>query len=785
MQLKVKFLNLLLCCTLLLLAGYNMQMGAPTAHAQAIPSLSIATVSAANGATVAVPVAFQSNGASIGSLGFSIEFNDSCLTYVSHALNVPGAFAASMATPADNDGDTITDRLNVLIFALSPTPVALPATQSPIITLNLTANAACSGSSAPVTFSTNPAPSFSDANSTLPVAGTTSNGAVNIGTIVPTSTATTVPTNTPTHTPTTVPTNTPTTAAATNTPTHTPTNTPVNTATNTPLPTNTPTHTPTNTPTHTPTNTPTNTPTATPTPVFTGPALIIGNVSALSGSQVAVPIAYQPTNASISSVAFVIDYDQSCLAFNPADGNGNGIPDAITFFAPAGFTTAATFTGNATGEINVVISHAAQPAPSLPAISPLLSIVFTATCQPAAGGSQVAPVNFGTNPVPSFGSATGASIPGHAVNGSVTVNGPAVPTATPTSTPTHTETPTSTPTGLPTNTPTSTPTSTPTTIPATSNLLLVSASKDSGSVSGISFKDEDILAYNLTTNSWALVFDGSDVGFGNVDLEAFDILADGSFLLTPSKKVTIPGLGEVTPSDIVRFVPTSLGATTAGTLQWYFDGSDVELSGDSEYLDAIAFAPDGRLLISTEGSFSAAGVKGADEDLMAFTQSSLGATTAGSWALYFDGSRVSLTNSDEDVDAAWVDKANSQIYLSTKGNFTAVGSVNALSGTASDIFTCQPLGLGAATDCRFAAFFVGAAKGFNADVDDTALVAANQLLPFASIMAAGTDGADEGEQFAVGAADPSTVTDAELTAVDLDLDETLRQRMFLPVVTKQ
>ena len=71
MPLKVKYLHLLLSCTLFLLAGYNLQSSTPSVYAQAIPSLSIATVSATPGATVAVPVAFQSNGASIGSLGFS------------------------------------------------------------------------------------------------------------------------------------------------------------------------------------------------------------------------------------------------------------------------------------------------------------------------------------------------------------------------------------------------------------------------------------------------------------------------------------------------------------------------------------------------------------------------------------------------------------------------------------------------------------------------------------------------------------------------------------------
>ena len=39
------------------------------------------------------------------------------------------------------------------------------------------------------------------------------------------------------------------------------------------------------------------------------------------------------------------------------------------------------------------------------------------------------------------------------------------------------------------------------------------------------------------------------------------------------------------------------------------------------------------------------GVSGADEDLLAFTPRTLGATTSGSFSLYFDGSDVGLSTS--------------------------------------------------------------------------------------------------------------------------------------------
>ena len=91
---------------------------------------------------------------------------------------------------------------------------------------------------------------------------------------------------------------------------------------------------------------------------------------------------------------------------------------------------------------------------------------------------------------------------------------------------------------------------------------------------------------------------------------------------------------------------------------------------------------------------------------------------------------------------------------------------------------------GAATDCTFAAFFDGDAVRFKYDVDDVALVASNQLAPF-SVAAAAAEEA-EGEQYAVGIADEQSdlAVDEELTELDLDRDETLIQKLFIPFASK-
>jgi hypothetical protein len=227
----------------------------------------------------------------------------------------------------------------------------------------------------------------------------------------------------------------------------------------------------------------------------------------------------------------------------------------------------------------------------------------------------------------------------------------------------------------------------------------------------VAFSDEDIIAYNNGT--WSIHFDGSDVGITG-DVNAFARLADNSLLLSLDAGATLPGAGTITDNDIVRFIPTSYGPNTAGTFELYFDGSDVGLTTTAEDIDTIGIAPDGRLVISTTGNPTVPGVAGLDEDLLAFTATSLGTNTSGSWAIYFDGSDEVLNTSSEDVNGSWID-TNGDIYLTTIGVF----AVNGLSGNGSDIFVCDNPTIGINTACSsFSMYFDGLANGFGAEVID-------------------------------------------------------------------
>ncbi|NND97854.1 MAG: hypothetical protein HKN47_11055, partial [Pirellulaceae bacterium] len=150
--------------------------------------------------------------------------------------------------------------------------------------------------------------------------------------------------------------------------------------------------------------------------------------------------------------------------------------------------------------------------------------------------------------------------------------------------------------------------------------------------------------------------------------------------------ITLPGLGEIDDSDILQFTQTSIGTDTAGTFSLFLDGSDVALTTGGENVDAISFAPDGRLVISVNGSTSVDATGGGvlsavDEDLLVFNDVSFGENSAGTFQLFLDGSDFGLTNNSEDIYAASIVTNNGDVYFSTIGNYSATG----LSGDNDDV----------------------------------------------------------------------------------------------------
>lgn len=211
------------------------------------------------------------------------------------------------------------------------------------------------------------------------------------------------------------------------------------------------------------------------------------------------------------------------------------------------------------------------------------------------------------------------------------------------------------------------------------------------------FQEEDILAYNTSTQTWSLFFDGSEAGLihPGINLDAFHIDADGSILFSVNKATILPGVGTISAADIVRFIPSQAGDNTSGSYELYLDAGAVGLTGEN--IDAISFTPDNQLVISTSNFWRLSrNTFGQDEDLFAFTDDNVDELNSGTWSLYFDGSNWDLdTSKNEDVTGIDLD-SEGNIYFTTKGAF----EIPNLDGGGADIFTCNNID----DTCIFAEF---------------------------------------------------------------------------------
>ncbi|MEM7323863.1 MAG: DUF11 domain-containing protein, partial [Actinomycetota bacterium] len=223
------------------------------------------------------------------------------------------------------------------------------------------------------------------------------------------------------------------------------------------------------------------------------------------------------------------------------------------------------------------------------------------------------------------------------------------------------------------------------------------SSTTGGVVAGVDFEDEDVLSYNNVTDTWARVFDGSDVLPVSADVDAVYVEGNGDLLLSFQNPVNVAGLGIVDDSDVVRFTPDvgSNGDATAGTFTLVLDGSTVGLSTGNE--DVTAVTEDGDLVVSTLGGFNVPGsvgpnLTGADEDLISLS--------GGTWSREFDGSDVALNA--EDIWGAWIDVPTGEVYLSVLNVFNAGG----VTGDGNDVFVFTGTS-GTATSGTFAVAFDG------------------------------------------------------------------------------
>lgn len=317
----------------------------------------------------------------------------------------------------------------------------------------------------------------------------------------------------------------------------------------------------------------------------------------------------------------------------------------------------------------------------------------------------------------------------------------------------------------------------PTAVPSSIYIGLVSNGKideDDNNGVEVRFGREDILRFDPGTSTWSKFLDGSDIGLDHVNVQDFEVLANGDVLFVIDRKKTLPGGIAVTPRDVIRYNGIVF------TIE--LEGSTIGLTKSNENIDALAITPDGHLVISTFGGASVNGIaeKVQDEDLLKID--GVAPTYGTTASIYFDGTAVDLTKSSEDVGAAWIGNPspNQNLYLATKGNF----SVDSLSGKKSDIFGCTPTSFNPIASCFFFSFFNGESNGVRKKIDGISVVTTEAVAVSAALRDLADKAVDDDASDAFDAetyADAMSQGDPEITAEDfIDVSAYL----YLPMVRR-
>ena len=230
-----------------------------------------------------------------------------------------------------------------------------------------------------------------------------------------------------------------------------------------------------------------------------------------------------------------------------------------------------------------------------------------------------------------------------------------------------------------------------------SSPILVSAAAaglGTGNVAGIPFQSQDILAHsdlNTGGQKWVLFFDGSDVGITkNIWNVAQGYVNTPGLYIGLAANQNLPGVGTVTPWDIIEFMPGKYGPDTQGTFAMYLDGSAWGLTTSGEKVDAFSSWAYGTNQTCFGHPLSTAGaatvvrngvtMKFADEDIPCMEQYFvlLG------WKYYFDGSLVNGLGAEDVYATAVRDNANGPhlMYITILGG----GKIGGNKVTQKDIF---------------------------------------------------------------------------------------------------
>ncbi|MEM8862981.1 MAG: hypothetical protein AAGD96_32115, partial [Chloroflexota bacterium] len=225
-----------------------------------------------------------------------------------------------------------------------------------------------------------------------------------------------------------------------------------------------------------------------------------------------------------------------------------------------------------------------------------------------------------------------------------------------------------------------------------------------------------IIAYDTASATWSMFFDGSDVGLGGAGARDVD-----AFYVMDNDSILISIVGASSIPDVGNIDDSDIVMFTPTSLGTTTAGAfSLVFDGSDVSLTTNGEDVDAIYLTSTNALILSTagghnvGFGGSDEDLLLFTPTSTGANTAGTWVRYFDGSDIALNNGG-DEDVWGAWVDGSDIYLTMRGAFNSSG----VSGDGSDIFLCANATTGNNSACGSASlYWDGSAFGIGAERTD-------------------------------------------------------------------
>ncbi len=174
---------------------------------------------------------------------------------------------------------------------------------------------------------------------------------------------------------------------------------------------------------------------------------------------------------------------------------------------------------------------------------------------------------------------------------------------------------------------------------------------------GLSFNDEDIIIYDRGADTSSMLFDGSTIFTGNEDVDAVHILANNNILLSTTTQAEIGGVS-FNEDDVVIYNPS----TNTAAILLYGDS----LFSSPENITAVHLLDSAHILLSTDNTASIGTLSFQSRDIVEYDLD-----TDSAW-LYFNGS--SAFNGAANVNAVHV-LSNGHIILSVNGVGRTIGSL--------------------------------------------------------------------------------------------------------------